>query len=120
MAGPRDEAPINAVPLSDIEQFLKNLRVVDGFEHLPYVVGLEEDRARANQGQLAYVRGLSGAQPGQRYAIVRPSVRFNAIHPDRCCDATTTKPEDLYYHGDRTLFTEQLWNPTNSNVASCS
>ena len=108
--GPREEAPLTGVPLAQVEPFLKNLRVVEEFESLPYVVGLEEDRARATQGQLAYVRGLSGAQPGQRYAIVRPSVQFNAIHPDRCCDVTTTKPEDLDYRGDRTLFTEQLWN----------
>src|SRR5690554_2021297 len=46
--GPRQEAaPINAIALSDIEAFLKDLRVVDGFDHLPYVVGLEEDRLRA-------------------------------------------------------------------------
>src|SRR5690606_7750757 len=42
--GPRvDPAPIDAIPLSDIEPFLRDLRVVDEFEHLPYVVGLEED-----------------------------------------------------------------------------
>src|SRR5688572_20546473 len=47
--GPRQEAPISGIPLSDIEPFLKNLRVVDEFEHLPYVVGLEEDRLRVTQ-----------------------------------------------------------------------
>ena len=76
--GPREEAPITGVPLSDVEPFLKNLRVVDEFEDLPYVVGLEEDRLRGAQGQVAYIRGLADAQPGQRYAIVRPTVRFNA------------------------------------------
>src|SRR5918993_4326109 len=29
--GPRQEAPIGAIPLSDIEPFLKNLRVTDSF-----------------------------------------------------------------------------------------
>ena len=85
--GPREEAPITAIPLSEIEPFLKNLRVVDEFEHLPYVVGLEEDRLRSVDGQVVYVRGLADAQPGQRYAVVRPTVRFNRRStPTRCCD----------------------------------
>src|SRR5687767_11838085 len=45
--GPREEAPLTGVPLSQVEPFLKNLRVVDEFEDLPYVVGLEEDRLRS-------------------------------------------------------------------------
>ena len=49
--GPRDEAPINAIPLSDVEKYLKDLRVVDRFDQLPYVVGLEEDHLRVGQGQ---------------------------------------------------------------------
>src|SRR5688572_28760207 len=44
--GPREEAPVTGVPLADIDPFLKNLRVVDEFEHLPYVVALEDDRMR--------------------------------------------------------------------------
>lgn len=108
--GPREEAPVTGVPLSEVEPFLKNLRVVDSFEELPYVVGLEEDRLRGTQGQVAYIRGLPDAQPGQRYAVVRPTVRYNAINPKRCCDVTTTKPEDLDFRGRTTKFTEQLWN----------
>ncbi|HJW46608.1 MAG TPA: LysM peptidoglycan-binding domain-containing protein [Lysobacter sp.] len=108
--GPREEAALTGVPLSDVEPFLKNLRVVEEFEDLPYVVGLEEDRLRGTAGQVAYIRGLADAQPGQRYAIVRPTVRFNAINPKRCCDVTTTKAEDLDFRGRRTVLTEQLWN----------
>ena len=74
--GPRQEAPIGAVPLSDVEPFLKNLRVTDTFDHLPHVVGLEDDRLRSSGGQKVYVLGLDQAQPGQRYAVVRPTVRF--------------------------------------------
>ena len=36
------EAPINAVPLDEIEPFLKDLRIVDSIDGLPYVVGLED------------------------------------------------------------------------------
>jgi len=74
--GPRQEAPINAIPLADVEPFLKNLSVTDEFHNLPYVVGLEDSRLRASAGQLAYVVGLTGAQPGQMYAVVRPTVSY--------------------------------------------
>lgn len=80
-AGPRQEAPINAIPLSDVEPFLKNLSVVDSFEHLPYIVGLEDNRMHASAGQQAYVLGLQDAQPGQRYIVVRPTVRYGQPKP---------------------------------------
>ena len=86
--GPRTDAqPINAIPLADIEPFLKDLRVVDSIDNLPYVVGLEEDRLRGSHGQVAYVRGLEGIPAGQRYLVVRPEKRYR--HLDRaglCCD----------------------------------
>src|SRR5678815_5706305 len=34
--GPRNGAPINAIPLAAVEPFLKKLRVVDDFEQMPY------------------------------------------------------------------------------------
>jgi nucleoid-associated protein YgaU len=109
--GPREEAPVTGIPLAQVEPFLKNLRVVEEFEDLPYVVGLEEDRLRSSLDQTIYVRGLAGAMPGQRYAIVRPTVRYTAIHPDRCCDVTTERADDLYqFRGDHTKGTEQLWH----------
>ena len=74
--GPRQEAPINAIPLSQVEPFLKDLQVVDSFEHLPRVAGLEDNRLRASAGQKAYITGLDGAAVGQRYAVVRPTVRY--------------------------------------------
>jgi hypothetical protein len=109
-AGPREATaqPINAVALSDIEAFLKDLRVVDEFEHLPYVVGLEEDRLRTTQGQVAYIRGLSGASAGQRYAVVRPTVRYT--HLDRsglCCDLF--HKDDLDFRGRRIADFQQYW-----------
>ena len=85
--GPRNDAPINAIPLSQIEPFLKDLSVVDSFEHLPRVAGLEENRLRASAGQKAYVIGLDGAQVGQRYAVVRPTVRYALPQPTVDLDA---------------------------------
>jgi len=107
--GPREEAqPINAIPLSDVEAFLKDLRVVDAFEHLPYVVGLEDDRLRTTQGQVAYIRNLAGAAAGQRYAVVRPTVRYT--HLDRsglCCDLF--HKDDLDFRGKRIADFQQYW-----------
>jgi len=103
--GRRDEAPINAVPLSEIEPFLKKLSIMDSFKELPYVVGLEDNRLRGSAGQQAYVRGLQGAQPGQRYALLRPTVRYGQPKPS----------DDLDVRGDTTPLTGNLWK---SYVAS--
>ena len=48
--GPRQDAPIDAIPLSDVEPFLKGLRVADSIDGLPYVVGFEDNRLRATVG----------------------------------------------------------------------
>ena len=103
--GPRQEAPINAVPLSAIEPFLKNLNIVDSFKELPYVVSLEDGRLRASAGQHAYVRGLVGAQTGQRYMVVRPTMRYDLPKPGADLDA----------RGDTTPLSGNLWK---SYVAS--
>lgn len=97
--GPRTDAPIGGVPLSQVEPFLKNLRVVDSVEGMPYVVGLEEDRLRSTGGQVAYIKGLANPQPGQRYAIVRPTVRYGRIDRTQCCDIFTKA--DLDFRGHR-------------------
>lgn len=97
--GPRQEAPINAVPLADVEPFLKNLNVVDSFKELPYVVGLEDNRLRATTGQQAYVLGLQGAQSGQRYMVVRPTVQYGQPKPS----------SDLNLRGDTTAGMGNLW-----------
>src|SRR6478672_6652226 len=94
-AGPRGEGPINAVPLSEIEPFLKDLRIVNNIDDLPYVVGLEEDRLRSSHGQVAYIRGLGSAADGQRYLVVRPEKRYRYV--DRsgyCCDLFQTQDLD--------------------------
>ncbi len=107
--GPRTDAqPINAIPLSDIEPFLKDLRVVDNFDQLPYVVSLEEDRLRGSQGQVAYIRGLPTARPGERYLVVRPTVRYTHLtRSGLCCDLMHT--DDLDYRGRRTIDFQNYW-----------
>ncbi len=107
--GPRVGAPINAIPLAQVEPFLKNLRVVNQFEQLPYVVGLEGDRLRSSRGQVAYIR-LAGAQPGQRYAVVRPTERYTRLDRIRCCDLF--HKDDLDFRGRRVIDSENFWTDT--------
>ncbi|WP_297180461.1 LysM domain-containing protein [Thermomonas sp.] len=85
--GPRTEAPVNAVPLSEVEPFLKDLKIVPTIDNLPYVVGLEDNRMRGIEGHVAYIRGMEGAQPGQRYLVVRAQKRYRMINNNGgCCD----------------------------------
>ncbi|MFS8062997.1 MAG: LysM peptidoglycan-binding domain-containing protein [Luteimonas sp.] len=105
--GPRVGTPINAIPLSDVEPFLKDLRVVDEFEQMPYVVGLEEDRLRSSRGQLAYARGIAGAAPGTRYAVVRPTQRYTRLDRVACCDLFHN--DDLDFRGRTILDTQNYW-----------
>ena len=74
--GPRQDTPINAINLSQVRNFLRDLRVTDSFKQLPYVVGLEEGRLRATSGQNVYVVHMDDAQLGQQYLIVRPTFTY--------------------------------------------
>lgn len=107
--GPREEAPINAIPLADVEKFLKDLRVVDKFDDLPTVAGLEDDRLRAGEGQVAYVHGLTDARPGQRYMVVRPTQTYASIDPTRCCGTEGRRGADLDFRGRANIGVERLW-----------
>ena len=73
---------VTAVPLSAVEAFLVHTRVIGEGEYqsLPYVVGLEDARLRSTSGQVAYVRRLGDARPGDRFAVMRPTVRY-VSHP---------------------------------------
>ncbi len=119
--GVRQEAPIGAVPLKDIEPFLKNLRVTDSFEGLPRVVGLEGDRMRSAGGQAVYTLGLEGAQVGQRFAIVRPTMRYTQTR--FVSDGSyATYREDLDYRGKRigsqTIDWGRSWNSAALDVGT--
>lgn len=72
-----DEEAIPALPLSEIEPFLKRMRVLEGdaWKGLPYVAGVEENRLLATEASYIYVRGLR-AQPGDRVAVVRPTMSY--------------------------------------------
>ncbi len=85
---------IPAIPLDQLRMFLKDMRVMDSnaVSSAPYVVGLEENRLRGAVGQNIYVRGLQG-EPGQRWAIVRPT------HVFRGFDQSNPEQAELVAHG---------------------
>jgi hypothetical protein len=73
--GPQVRAgePVDTVPLSEIEPWLKHLTVVNHPKDFPYVIGMEEGHLMTSSGQVAYIRGMEGAQPGQLVQIARPA-----------------------------------------------
>ncbi len=106
--GPRapTEAPIDAIPLSDIEPFLKNRSIVFDFDQLPYVVAAEESRLRGSVDRDVYVKGLVDAQPGQRYAVQRPATEFYGARRSR----------DLDFRGKRIPGESHLWGQTQPRL----
>ena len=111
-AGPRTSEAIDAIPLSEVEDFLKKHRVVASIDGLPYVVGLEEDRLRGAAGYAAYVRGLDGASEGQRLRVMRPSVRYMRNDLGREADRMRNNMLD-----QRGAVQRQNWQNTWSDAA---
>lgn len=110
--GPRTDAPIGAVSLAEIEPYLKDMRVVDRFKDMPYVVGIEEDYTRGTAGQKVYVKGLESAQVGQRFAVVRATNDYRRINERTCCDMPLKN--DLDYRGDSVRGFGTLWSESAS------
>jgi hypothetical protein len=74
--------PVDTVPLSQIEPWLKHLTIVQDPKSFPYVIGIEEDHLMAGTGQLVYVRNMPDAKPGDLVQIARPTVLY-AMNPPR-------------------------------------
>lgn len=98
---------INTVPLSDVEDFLKNLRVIDDPKSLPYIVGIEEDHLRSSSGQLVYARGIPNAQVGDMYAIARPTVSYGRSH--RGSGEFRLRHDNLDFRSNRTINFDNYW-----------
>ena len=66
------DAPINAIPLEQIEPFLRDVRVLSPseFENLPYIVANIEDRITATASDQAYARNLQ-ANVGDEFVVAR-------------------------------------------------
>jgi len=94
-----DEA-VPPIPLSALKQWLKNTRIVaeDDYKNAPHVVGIEENQLRGTAGQLVYLRGLS-AQPGQKFALLRPSGRYYDMPPE-----DDGQPREVYRQGTGRVF----------------
>ena len=117
-AGERTASPVNAVPLEEIEPFLRDTRIVSDIGSLPYVVGLEDNRLRGVRGHVAYVKGLEGIPAGQRYLVVRPEKRYRMVErAGLCCDLFQS--QDLDARGrpgpdDGTLWSNAVFPSKNT------
>ncbi len=67
------DSSIPVVPVEDIQQFLRNLKVLDKatIDKAPYIVRGQEGRIIAAQGDRVYAKGLNHAEPGQTFQIYR-------------------------------------------------
>ena len=73
------------------------------------MVGLEDDRLRGIKGQVVYIRGLATARPGERYLVVRPTVRYTRLtRSGMCCDLL--EKDDLDYRGSRDVDFGKYWS----------
>ncbi|HET8898850.1 MAG TPA: LysM peptidoglycan-binding domain-containing protein [Rhodanobacteraceae bacterium] len=78
------ENAIPPIPLDQIKPFLKDFRILsaDELEAAPYVMAFEDQHLRGTPGGFLYVRG-SDAQPGARFAVVRPSHAYRVFSPGK-------------------------------------
>lgn len=111
-AAARGGDAITTVPLADIEAFLEDRMVVEDIDDLPHVVALEGDRLRASEGQIAYIRGLSGVSVGDTIRLVRPAFVFRLPAANR---RNNIIPDSLDHRGDTTY---RDWPNTWGSVAS--
>ncbi len=104
--------PIPAVPLSEVQDFLRDQHVLEDEEYkaLPYVVGIEEGRLRSAGGQVIYARN-SNFTPGERVSIVRPTLRYGVMPI-----ATEKHPEREPILRNEAWSTEKGLEPTSSSI----
>lgn len=78
-----EAAPIPAIPLDELQTFLKDVRIddIETVRHAAYVVALEQQHMGASAGEKLYVRGLQ-TLPGQHWAIVRPTHLIRGFDQD--------------------------------------
>jgi hypothetical protein len=105
---------VDTIPLSEIEPWLKELTIVQDPKSFPYVIGLEEDRLRSTSGQVAYIRGMAGAQPGQKVQIARPMHLYGMNKPNKH-GFRTGGATPLDFRGDRLHDHWAFGNWTNGN-----
>jgi len=100
----RDEGETNAIPplpYAAVRSFLSRPHILseEDYQAAPYVMGLEENRLRAVDKSLIYVRNLGpDVAVGQRMLIVRPTVVFREV------------PEGWLWNRDQRRVKVQPWS----------
>lgn len=106
-----DAEAITTIPLSDIQAFLKSMRLLtqDEVDHLPYVVALEENRLRSTTGQIAYVRGLD-ATPGTTVFLLRPTYVYWDVPEHFPWDSSPRTNRVEEWSSDRSETLPRVWD----------
>ncbi|MCB1604361.1 MAG: LysM peptidoglycan-binding domain-containing protein [Gammaproteobacteria bacterium] len=78
------ENAIKTIPLSEIESFLKNLRILskEEVDLAPYVVSMEDEHLRGTKPNHLYVRNLNNVKQGDVFAVVRPTLIYRDVPTD--------------------------------------
>lgn len=109
---PADTAPVGAIDMARYRPFLRDVRVVDGFKHLPHVLGNAEGHLFGTVNNRIYVRGLQGVSVGEAVEIFRPSMHFARSGMD-------VAGAELNRRGDRNyLDGERLWRGASTSPGS--
>lgn len=108
------EDAITAVPLSDVQPFLRRVMIVGEKDErrMPYVVALEENRLRGTEGQVVYVRGID-VEPGAMVSVLRPMMRFWDVPERWPWDSSPRRADGVSLFGDP-LFNRPDWYWTDA------
>jgi hypothetical protein len=100
-----DADAIPSLPYAAVRSFLSRPRMLseEDYDAAPYVMGLEEDRLRATDASLLYVRNLDeGVEVGQRMVVVRPTLVYRDV------------PDGWLWERDKRRVTARAW-PSDPN-----
>ena len=109
----REDMPIPAIPLAEVEPFLRDVTVIDEetIKTAPYVLGVEEGRLLGARDQVVYVRGGEYA-PGDMVAFFHPTQRYTTytsrkgkekVYRDEWTAAEGAKRDNLFVPWARVL-----------------
>ena len=112
-----NQAPAGAIDVDVYNRpFLKDLRVVNSFKELPYVLGNQEGHLYGSEENLVYVQGLQGIAIGEEVEIFRATAHFARDYQG---SNQRTATSDLNMRGDRIFVDgESFWKGTMTSPDS--
>ena len=112
-----NQAPVGAIDVDLYSRpYLKDLRVVNSFQDMPYVIGNQDGQLLGKEEGLVYVHGLRGVAVGDSVEIFRPTAHFARDYQG---SAQRTASAPLNFRGDRHFVdSESFWKGTFTSPTS--